>query len=1455
MKFSNRVLFIFIFLFSLSFVLGQETGLLTSDNSLDVTSQLAISNFSQLKEVEFEGYIVEFSEVPLVKYRAEVELVAKKNQEYIENSAKLNPRSLYLKAFGIVPSKVAGLVKNQNDLLNKQHSEIKNRILVKLSSTNKAVTNQEKKVGREFKDLVNGIVLNISVEEAREIETIKGVKKVWRNQKVEINLMDSVPQIQDGILAGKLDIDGNDCTVSGKECLTGENVTIAIIDTGVDYTHSDLGGCFGETCKVIGGYDFINDDADPMDDHGHGTHVAATAAGNGVLNGVAPGAKIRAYKVLDGGGGGSWEHVIAGIERAVIDGADILSLSLGGGGNPDDLVSQAIDNAVLNGSVAVIAAGNSGPGEQTIGSPGTARNAITVGAIDEQNWIAYFSSVGPVIWTDLEGNENAIIKPDVVAPGVNICAAQWENAWESQECLDNQHTSISGTSMATPHVAGAVALVKQAHPTWTPEEIKSVLKNTATDLQYSFAKQGVGKVNVSKAVGFSGVPFVVKFSSMNYLARGRIDIIGTVIGQNMSKYGVYYSYDEDTWNLICAGTNEVENEVLCSDFDTTSINQGKIILKVVAQDNNSNHLFSNYALIKLNNFKITQVGDTGNYISNKKQPIFGEIYLSNYSSYGIEYKNNNDVWIELCRISKSGEIFGELCAPDFTSLHSERYSVRLVLYTADLAIYGDEEFEFAVVRDLMEGWPVKELCHGANTMLTSGEEENEIKILSATAVACGPGGSEGGIINIYDYSSNLSQIRELYKDGEYVTDAGEVSWSFFSMAHEGISLSLPMLLGIVDYQGNFLGPWPQHNLPQLYSLGFSLITEDNVFNFMRDYFEGDDVYLQGLNFSDEGNALEGFPIKIERYSDFKYWALATQKVLIKGNGEDYLGVMVAYYDSLDEGRNGKLFFDIYSASNGSRIKRTLLHESFGGLIQYNGWAFASGDLNNNGNSEIAVGYMVLNLTKFYVDEYDIEAYNSYLKILDFTGEVISEPFEIQGYTLKNIRIGQFGRQNPEIVFELEDTWPTTSLGQRIIGMNYSGDILFDINIGDYTKLIAGISIGDVSGDGFSDVLVSYRPRWWSRLPSGINVYNREGAMIKELIMPTFGEAEQLEYGSDPLLIDFDEDGKVEIILKTLHLQKNLAGAWQSNIFVFKTGALYDESNMDWPQFQHDAQHTGCYDCKDTLPAPSANGFEIRFEKVPGFVYYNLFLEVRNLKNVNISEIFRVNGTGSISWDNDLEFLFNGTNGSISDLKAKQTINEQGKEFIEAHKDNISLLYNNSVLSTYGINLGCIIDGVCENQYGENSSSCASDCGPVVPTGCIDYDFGINLTVASYVEDENQKYEDYCASENRVTEGYCGLNIWQFKKVAKTTTKECKYMCEDGRCVEQEDQPNWESCMDSDRDNKLDVFGSVNLRGEVYDDSCEENGKSVRQYYCDEGKLRNFVRACSNGQSCSDGICN
>lgn len=420
-------------------------------------------------------HIIEFNEKSLLAIKSEAE------------------KELWIKAIEekTIPKNIKEKIE---DRLNKHEQRLEKAKQDAIKEMLEVNPDIESRIKSAYKKVFNGISVAISEDEASKIESLPSVKNVYRNEEVQAVLEESVNQIDADEVWKLLDKNG--------EPITGKGVTIGIIDTGVDYTHEDVGGCLGAGCKVISGYDFVNDDNDPKDDNGHGTHVAATAAGNGILKGVAPDASIVAYKVLDAGGSGSFDDVIGAIERSADpnqdnnfdDHLDVISLSLGGPGNPDDPVSKAIDNVVNAGVVAVVAAGNSGPDSNTIGSPGTARKAITVGAVDKCDLIAGFSSRGPVSW---EGG--ILLKPDLVAPGVSICAAQFDGWLSERQCKDEQHIAISGTSMATPHVSGVAALLLQAHPEWNPDTVKSALMSTSLDLGLDFKDQGAGRINILDA--------------------------------------------------------------------------------------------------------------------------------------------------------------------------------------------------------------------------------------------------------------------------------------------------------------------------------------------------------------------------------------------------------------------------------------------------------------------------------------------------------------------------------------------------------------------------------------------------------------------------------------------------------------------------------------------------------------------------------------------------------------------------------------------------------------------------------------------------------------------------------------------------------------------------------------------------------------------------------------------
>ncbi|NEB37744.1 S8 family serine peptidase [Streptomyces sp. SID14515] len=268
----------------------------------------------------------------------------------------------------------------------------------------------------------------------------------------------------------------------------GTGVKIAVVDTGIDATHPDLAG------RVAAERNF-SASPDAKDRDGHGTHVASTAAGTGAkdarFKGVAPGARLINAKVLDDQGVGDDSSILAGVEWAVSQGADVISMSLGGLDSPgiDPLEAQVNQVSAEKGVLFTIAAGNNGPDQGTVASPGSADAALTVGAVDD-DLIADFSSVGP-------RTGDKAVKPDITAPGVSITAAAAAGV-EGQDPPGYQ--SLSGTSMATPHVAGAAAILKQKNPAWTGAQLKAALTGSAEGGSHSVFQQGAGRLTVDRAL-------------------------------------------------------------------------------------------------------------------------------------------------------------------------------------------------------------------------------------------------------------------------------------------------------------------------------------------------------------------------------------------------------------------------------------------------------------------------------------------------------------------------------------------------------------------------------------------------------------------------------------------------------------------------------------------------------------------------------------------------------------------------------------------------------------------------------------------------------------------------------------------------------------------------------------------------------------------------------------------
>jgi minor extracellular serine protease Vpr len=503
-------------------------------------------------------------------------------------------------------------------------------VLTKQPPNEKDINNQLKqlkntKLRRIFTHALNGYSVEGPVSELEKLKESNDIQLLSEvnTYKVENSLhlpnrykpsdsfIDNFELIGTDAVHGILDEKGNR--------LTGKGISIGVIDTGIDYDHPDLRKSFS------GGHDLVDGDDDPMETKGagfrstlHGTHVAGVIAANGRMRGIAPDAKLVAYRALGPGGSGTTEQVIAAIDEAIKDKVDILNLSLGNDVNGPDLpISLALNKAVDEGIVAVTSSGNSGPNRWTVGSPGTASKAISVGASTPPMQVPYLDAtglsnkirlellqgsdnwnitqsenlvfaglgtkeemkdvrdklvlvergkltftekaknayeagaIGVIIYNNTKGTffgnleeslpipvaaiskdagldlkkqlENNLalirinlieekdiladfssrgpvtvtweIKPDIVAPGVAI-----------NSTIPGGYLPLQGTSMAAPHVAGAAALIKQAHPDWTPAEIKAAIMNTAKDItdrngrRYRTFEQGAGRIQLEAAI-------------------------------------------------------------------------------------------------------------------------------------------------------------------------------------------------------------------------------------------------------------------------------------------------------------------------------------------------------------------------------------------------------------------------------------------------------------------------------------------------------------------------------------------------------------------------------------------------------------------------------------------------------------------------------------------------------------------------------------------------------------------------------------------------------------------------------------------------------------------------------------------------------------------------------------------------------------------------------------------
>lgn len=338
--------------------------------------------------------------------------------------------------------------------------------------------------------LINAIVIEIDENNLDSLKELKCLKTVFQNTHITMQ-MDTARKT----------VNANIVQENG---YTGKGIGIAILDTGISPNNDFL----YPKNRILAFKDFINNKSKPYDDNGHGTHVAGIAGGSGInsngkYRGIAPDCNFIGVKVLNNKGKGNASDVLAGLQW-VMDNKEkynikIANLSIGTSNtSSNDPLVKAVENMWDSGVIITIAAGNDGPKKHTISSPAISRKVITIGASDDNitanvwgNNLINFSGRGPTL--------ECIVKPDILAPGVNIISCLSNSvSKQSDEIVDKNYFSLSGTSMSTPIVSGAIALLLEKYKDLKPDDIKLMLKKCCKNLHLPKNQQGWGLLDVYK---------------------------------------------------------------------------------------------------------------------------------------------------------------------------------------------------------------------------------------------------------------------------------------------------------------------------------------------------------------------------------------------------------------------------------------------------------------------------------------------------------------------------------------------------------------------------------------------------------------------------------------------------------------------------------------------------------------------------------------------------------------------------------------------------------------------------------------------------------------------------------------------------------------------------------------------------------------------------------------------
>jgi hypothetical protein len=372
--------------------------------------------------------------------------------------------------------------------------------------------------------------------------------------------------------------------------------------------------------------------------------------------------------------------------------------------------------------------------------------------------------------------------------------------------------------------------------------------------------------------------------------------------------------------------------------------------------------------------------------------------------------------------------------------------------------------------------------------------------------------------------------------------------------------------GIIDFDGKSISKFSTDK----YGHGF--VTSGDKF-FRTFLSSSDQFYLDG--FDKTGNSLSGFPIEIQKELGKDYLGYYIFPQIID---DSRIAVLTMHYNlgTFQEGYEAiqdlAVLLDIYSISDGTLIKRVKLFDGSSSFIQMESVRMIAGDLNNDGVLELVVSFGLGNLDLFYTNYLDVNAYTSFFYVLNQEGEITSSNL-INGHLMQKLVLADLeGTKELNAIAVLSGTWSTENY-EKIISFDYNADFKLDVSVDSTFEWIQGLIVGDVNSDNMQEIIINYRPRWFGSGSSGFKIFNKEGVLQKKITIPTLGRGDDYRM-FDPIITYFNNDGKIDIIQQSSFITDK--GEDRTRLYAFTLDYSSSSSNLDWPMFMHDPQHTGAY---------------------------------------------------------------------------------------------------------------------------------------------------------------------------------------------------------------------------------------------------------------------------------------